>query len=289
MLCYTFFAIEVFIGLSYAETLGIIFLIGAVTWLVRKDEYSLEFFKDVTELTFAAFLYFGAIAYKYLFVIEEYNKYNLNAYDRYAIHFIGAVTIYELIYLIKVVNKKTDEHYSDFRMILFAVVVFVMACLKTDFVEITNNMDSDVVEIEKKTDGLEHVLATYYGMGHHITVYTSDSTFDQLAYYVKRINLENWGTMASFNISNISSEEVSDDYERYLYSDAEYLYLINYDTDFLKYCPDLFENKEQDIKRHALYHVEKNQDGTVMLVYLGQIPLEDNILRTPDGKERLGG
>lgn len=279
---------DVFMGMSYAEALAVIVLLAIVAWLIKKDEESFQFLKNMVELAVAAFLYYGAIAYKYLFRIEGYNMYNLNAYDRYAIHFIGAIAIFEAVYLIKILRPKSDDKDSDLRLVFIGCVMLIVSCLETDFSAVTNWIDKDMVAIESKTEGLERALAIYYGYGKPMTVYTANKTFDQLSYYVKRINLECWSANASFNFINIDSVESYDRYEWYLYSTFEYFYLVNYDTYFMNNCKDFFENGLSDIKRHALYHVDKDDDGRIKLVYLGQIPLEDNILRTPDGRERIG-
>lgn len=285
----TFFSVNVLLGMSYAEVLGVMLLIPAVVWLIRKDDTALEFLITVSELVLASLMYYGIIAYKYLFVIEAFNRYSLNAYDRYAIHFIGAVAIYEVLYLVKVLHTQSDEKRSDLRLFVLTLVMLVLVCLRTDFESITSEIDYDIRSIEARRDALEREMSIYYGYGHPLTIYMPDSSFDQAQYYVKRINLEYWNSMASFNRSNIASEDMVDDYANYLYNNFEYLYLVNYDSDFLKYGAKLFKGEEQDIKRHALYHVDKNPDGTVALSYLGQIPFEDNILRTPDGASRIGG
>ena len=283
-----FFATNVFFGFSYAEVLGVFFLIGAITWLFKKDVRSAEFFIDIIELLVATLIYFAAVAYKYLYAIEFFNKYNLNAYDRYTIHFTGAVTLFALVSLIGILHRDNEEKNGDLRLIVLSLVFFAISCLKIDFSAITRQVNADIVAIEDRTDDLERVLATCYGTGHHMAVYSADSTFDQISYYVKRINVERWDTNISFNTDYVSSKDARDAYERYLNKGYEYLYLINYDNAFLKYCPDMFENGESDIKRHALYRVDKNEDETATLVYLGQIPMEDTILRTPDGKAKLG-
>ncbi len=284
----TFFSVNVFLGMSYAAVLGVMLLIPAVVWLIRKDDIALEFLISVSELVLASVMYYGIIAYKYLFVIEAFNRYSLNAYDRYAIHFIGAVAIYEIVYLVKVLHAQSDEKRSDLKLLVLTLVMFVLVSLRTDFDSITSEIDYDIRSIEARRDGLEREMSIYYGYGHPVAIYMPEASFDQAQYYVKRINLEYWNSMASFNRSNIASEDMVDDYANYLYNNFEYLYLVNYDSDFLKYGAKLFKGEEQDIKRHALYHVDENPDGTVALSYLGQIPFEDNILRTPDGASRIG-
>ncbi len=283
-----FFNMKTFMGLSYAEALGIVFIIAAVLWLVRRDETSLEFFKDSLEVVFAALLYFSSLIYKYLYNMEEYNRGSLNAYDRYAVHFVGALAIFEAVYLIKVLHQESNGKDNMLRLVVITLVVMVASCIRIDFASMTSWIDSDIVSIEKSRDDFERALSIYYGYGHRMAVYMPEKSFDQASYYVKRIDLECWTSIASLCTDSITSEDMLMDYARYL-SNREYLYLVNYDADFLKYCSRLFDNNGQDIKRHALYHIKLKENGALYLEYLGQIPFSDSVLRTLDGTDRIEG
>ena len=286
-LFYAFMSYEVYFGMSYVEVLGVIFLVAALTWLIVKDANAFFFLRNIVELLLASVLYYGVICYKYLFAIEKDNQYKLNAYDRYAVHFIGAVAIYEAIYLIKTFSSRYLENGEWNKLIVIALVVMVSACMKVDFLSICDWIDSDYTLIENSKDGLDNMLSIYSGYGHHIATYVADGSFDEYSYYSKRVNIECWNVPVYSNQDSIITADMADDYAQYLYDNAEYFYLINYDTPFIENVGRYFKNGIDDIKRHSLYYVEKGSDGSIALDYLGQVPLSDGVLRSPDGKAKL--
>lgn len=282
-----FFSTKICCNLSYAQIMSFIFAIAVVIYLYEKDKVAYTFLIRTIDLLLIAGLYYFVICYKYLFAIETQGKENLNAFDRYSIHVIGAVLIYFtiacLMYLLE------NERLNNYELKNFFAIIAVMSIVVSsfDYQSLYSWIEEDTVIIEENDNYLKKMLTLYLADGHNMFVYSADGTFDEYGYYCKNMNINSWPNNISYSNANIVSVEDKELFIEYLYQNEEYFYLVNYDDAFIENCADLFINGENDIKRHSLYSISYNENGTLVLKFLGQVTLADGILRSSDGKNKL--
>lgn len=275
-----FFSVRIYHGLSYAGVLGGMFVFAALVWLFVKNEKAFSFFYNQLEIIFAAVLYYGIISFKYLVGIEESGRYILNAYDRYAIHFIGGAIIYEVIAGASIIVA-CNGHKTDIRTTVTLITLMIIVAMNTPFEGLQNWISHDMVLIEENDEDLKKVLTLY--MGKNICMYCAEGCFDEKGYYRTNMILNSWPNIITDVNVSIREKEEKDEFVKYLYDNEDYLYLVNYDHYFEENCIDIFEGEEKNIIRHSMYYIEKKTDGQISLVYLGKVPLNDAILRTLDG------
>lgn len=273
-----FLSTPVYYGMSYGEAMGILFVIAAIIWLYKKDNIATGYFVNSLEILLATGMYYAVISYKYLFAIEEGNQYTLNAYDRYAIHFIGAAAIYVIFDGLRVLLEENPNKHSDMRKIVTVASVVILMAVRTDFYSVTELANVDVIFIEDADDDLERVLTLYNGYGHKVYTYMAPDTFAENGYYGKNLRMNSWPVYTIGNNTIIPSEKTTE-FMDYISENAEYFYLVNYDDTFLNDYEFFFEKGREDIRRHAFYHIDQTSDGEVILEYLGQTVLNDYILK----------
>ena len=277
-----FFEKKIYGPLTYFSSLAFLFSLSAFVWLYKKTDSSLNYFFNSIELIAAALIYYAIISYKYLFAIEEQNKTTLNAFDRYAIHFIGAIVIYLAVSGIRELLLDKSEKFNEYRIVIGVVAFASLLSIIVDYEGIDSWIKAEHQLIEETDYSLNRALTIYAGYDHGICVYAPSDTIDEVGYYGKDLNLNSWPVGITI-VNAVIDRKLSNAFLDYLSNNFEYLYLVNYDDSFCEIFDENFDHNLENCSKHAIYRIDKTNDGKVFFTNLGQIALNDSLLVNEGG------
>lgn len=261
-------------------------------FLVEKREETV-ILKNVLKLELGAVIWVTALSYKYLFAIEEENRYSINSagssFDRYSLPYMFMMLVLTGIFLYQDASRRIrlkNGNYKALEQAALLVFVTFLLVYKGNLASAFNVVDSTYSLIEDMRDPMTRKNHALLSEDSSLYVIAPSETIPDKTSWYLNAELQTWNYPARvvYPFREPTKVYLNNDYSTY-----DYVLLVNYDKEFLEGCSDLFENGISDVHRRAYYKVITKKDGSCKLHYIGDAPISGDMLLSLDGSVPING
>lgn len=283
--------LPVVFGLSGIGIMSGTLLVAMLYYVVIQRREDTTFLHNVLKLEFGAALWVIMLSYKYLFNIEEENRYEINtpssSFDRYCTPYLFMMILMIVIHVLMLTDLKEAKHSRIVRERLVVLLAAVLLFLHHGNLTGLSRTVTDAYDytLEVRDSLLQKNNALLSTSGSMFVISTAQTVPDKANIYLSNdVRALEYPAVVNYPYRVETDLFLNTDYSGY-----SYVLLVNYDKTFLEGCSDLFENGISDVHRRAYYKVTTKEDGSRKLHYIGDAPISGDMLLSLDGSVPING